>query len=498
MLSWKEDITRRKNSRRKKKRDERRADGTCTRGRRKEEGEMAALVPSWLACVRRTQQHVFKRIKHNLASTSPCGRRTLSTSCSHSHGDSEDGQGGGGGGGGGGGVESGSIVSEGWSDAKTFGLSEDQVEFKTVSDHFAANELLPYAAKWDEEKHFPQDVLRQAAGLGFGGIYCSEEYGGSGLGRLDAAVIFEALAYGDVSFTAYLTIHNMNCYVLDTFGSKEQKEKYLSRMTSMELFSSYCLTEPNSGSDAASLATIATRKGEDYVLNGSKAFISGGGVSDVYVVMARTGEPGPKGISCFLVEKDTEGVSFGKPEVKLGWNSQPTTVVSFDDVVVPRANRIGDEGVGFKIAMAGLDGGRINIATCSVGGAQFALDAAREYSSGRKQFGKELSRFQNTQFKLADMMTSLTASRLMVRRAAMALDAKIPSATAEAAMAKRFATDTCFDVANQALQLHGGYGYLRDYPVERVLRDLRVHSILEGTNEIMRVIIAREMDKQLI
>mmetsp|Transcript_40650 Transcript_40650/g.86560 ORF Transcript_40650/g.86560 Transcript_40650/m.86560 type:complete len:418 (+) Transcript_40650:172-1425(+) len=396
------------------------------------------------------------------------------------------------------GPSSGALASDSVSDPLTFGLSEDQCEFKQMADQFALNELVPNAEAWDEKKFFPVDKLKEAAGLGFGGIYCSEAHGGSGLGRLDAAVIFESLAYGDISFTAYLTIHNMNCFVVDTYGSDALKEKYLSRMTCMDLFSSYCLTEPNSGSDAASLATTATRKGDDYVLNGAKAFISGGGVSDVYIVMARTGEAGPKGISCFLVEKSMAGVSFGKPEVKLGWNSQPTTVVSFDDVVVPAANRIGEEGLGFTIAMQGLDGGRINIATCSVGGGQFALDQAREYVGGRKQFGRELAKFQNTQFKLADMMTSVSASRLMVRRAARALDAKIPSATAEAAMAKRFATDTCFDVANQALQMHGGYGYLRDYPVERVLRDLRVHSILEGTNEIMRVIIAREMGRETI
>ena len=402
----------------------------------------------------------------------------------------------------------GTVPSESSMGHLTFGLSEDQAEFKTVADQFAQNELLPHSSQWDEEKHFPVDVLRQAASLGFGGIYCSEVYGGSGLGRLDAAVIFEALAYGDISFTAYLTIHNMNCFILDTFGTEEQKQRYLTRMTTMELLSSYCLTEPNSGSDAASLTTNAILKkdgeGEGssqsyYVLNGAKAFISGGGQSDVYVVMARTGEPGPKGISCFLVEKDMNGVSFGKPEIKLGWNSQPTCVVNFDNVKIPVENRIGDEGIGFKIAMMGLDGGRINIATCSVGGAQFALDQTREYTKGRKQFGKDISSFQNTRFKLADMLTKVHASRLMVRRAASALDCKIPSATAECAMAKRFATDTCFEVADTALQLHGGYGYLRDYPVERVLRDLRVHSILEGTNEIMRVIISREMmDKEIL
>ena len=366
---------------------------------------------------------------------------------------------------------------------------------------FAAKELTPFSSEWDETKYFPVETLKKAAELGFGGIYCGDEHGGTGLGREDAAVIFEALAYGDISFTAYLTIHNMNCYVLDKFGTTAQKEKYLERMTCMDLLSSYCLTEPNSGSDAASLQTTAARREDgSYVLNGAKAFISGGGTSDVYIVMARTDSSADKakGITCFLVEKTDEGVSFGKPEKKLGWNSQPTCVVQFDDVVVPEENRIGEEGEGFKIAMMGLDGGRINIATCSVGGAAFALDAAREYTGGRKQFGKPLDKFQNTQFKLADCATSLAASRLLVRRAARSLDAKIPSATAECAMAKRFATDACFDIANACLQLHGGYGYLRDYPVERIVRDLRVHSILEGTNEIMRVIIAREMDKEKI
>jgi len=359
-------------------------------------------------------------------------------------------------------------------------MTEAQQEFRELALDFAKGELLPHAARWDEEKHFPVDALRHAASLGFGGIYVSEEFGGIGLGRKDAAVIFEALAYGDVPTTAYLTIHNMNCFVLDRFGTQEQKERWLPRMTAMELLSSYCLTEPGAGSDAAALATAAARDGDDYVLTGAKAFISGGGASDVYIVLARTGGPGPGGVSCFLVEAGAPGLSFGKQEVKLGWNCQPTAVVNLDGVRVPAAQRIGAEGEGFKIAMAGLDGGRINIATCSVGGAQFCLDAAHDYAATRKQFGRAIEDFQNTQFKLADMATGLVASRVMVYNAAEALDAGLPSATASAAMAKRFATDTCYDIANDAQQLHGGYGYLREYPVERYMRDLRVHSILEG------------------
>jgi len=376
-------------------------------------------------------------------------------------------------------------------------LTETQSDIRELALDFARNELAPHAAKWDAEKVFPVDALRHAASLGFGAIYSSEEFGGAGLGRRDAAVVFEALAYGDVSTAAYVTIHNMNCFLLDTFGSPEQKERWLPRLASMELLSSYCLTEPGSGSDAASLSTQARRDGDDYVLSGSKAFISGAGAADVYFIMARTGEPGsgPGGITCFLVEKGAEGLSFGAPEHKLGWNSQPTAIVNLDGVRVPAAQRVGEEGQGFKIAMRGLDGGRINIAACSLGGAQFCLETAQEYVASRKQFGKPLGALQATQFKLADMATDLRASRLMVHSAADALDNKLPSATGAAAMAKRFATDTCFSVVDRALQLHGGYGYLRDYPIERYLRDLRVHSILEGTNEIMRVIAAREMQR---
>lgn len=341
------------------------------------------------------------------------------------------------------------------------------------------------------------DVLRRAANLGFGGLFCSPDVGGLKLSRSDGAVIFEALAYGDVSTTAYLTIHNMCCSLIDRFGTNEQRTHWLPRLTNMELLSSYCLTEPGSGSDASSLQTMARQQpgSTDYVLNGSKAFISGGGVSDVYLVMARSGIDGPKGISCFLVEKNMAGLSFGRPEHKLGWRSQPTTAVVLDNVRVPCTNLIGEEGQGFKIALSGLDGGRINIATCSVGGAQFCLDTTEEYVKGRKQFGKAIIDFQSTQFKLADMVTRIQASRLMVAHAASALDAGAPGTTATVAMSKRFATDTCYDVCNDALQLHGGYGYLNDYPIERYVRDLRVHTILEGTNEIMQLIIARHMTR---
>ena len=372
-------------------------------------------------------------------------------------------------------------------------LDEDQSAIRDAARAFAEAELAPNAARWDEEKHFPVDVLRQAAALGFAAIYVREEVGGSGLGRLHAALIFEELARGCVSTAAFLSIHNMCGWMVDRFGSDELRARFSARMASMELIASYCLTEPGSGSDAASLRTSARLQGEDYVLNGAKAFISGGGVSDLYLVMARTGGPGPKGISTFAVEKGAPGLSFGAQERKLGWNSQPTAMVQFDDCRVPAANRVGDEGEGFRIAMMGLDGGRVNIAACSLGGAGFALDTARAYMETRRQFDRPLKDFQALQFRLADMATDLEASRLMVRQAAAAIDADDPGKTRLCAMAKRFATDACFDIADQALQLHGGYGYLKDYPLERILRDLRVHRILEGTNEIMRVIIAREM-----
>ncbi|HEX2560421.1 acyl-CoA dehydrogenase family protein [Phenylobacterium sp.] len=377
-----------------------------------------------------------------------------------------------------------------------FELSEEQRAIQEAASAFAAAELAPHSARWDAEKHFPVDVLRKAAELGFAGIYTSEETGGAGLSRLDAAIIFEALAYGDVPVTAYLTIHNMATWMVDRFGSAELRRKYVPRLTSMELIASYCLTEPGSGSDAAALRTTARRDGESYVLDGSKAFISGGGVSDIYVVMARTGEPGAKGVSCFVVEKDSPGLTFGAQERKMGWNAQPTAQVNFDGVRVPAENRVGAEGEGFRFAMMGLDGGRLNIAACSLGGAGFALDTAKTYMEQRQQFGRPLKDFQALQFKIADMATELEAARLMVRRAAAALDARDPAATKLCAMAKRFATDAGFSVANEALQLHGGYGYLQDYPLERIVRDLRVHQILEGTNEIMRVIISREMFRQ--
>lgn len=377
-----------------------------------------------------------------------------------------------------------------------FALNEDQVAIQDAARAFAEGQLAPHAAEWDEKKHFPVDVLRQAAQLGFAGIYVNEDVGGSGLSRLDASIIFEALSYGDVPTAAYLTIHNMASWMIDRFGSEELRQRYLPRLTTMELIASYCLTEPGSGSDAANMRTSAKRDGDHYVLNGGKAFISGGGVSDVYVVMARTGGDGAKGVSAFVVEKGMEGLSFGANERKMGWNAQPTAQVNFDNCRVPVANRIGQEGEGFRFAMMGLDGGRLNIASCSLGGAQFALDTAKAYMETRSQFGKPLKDFQALQFKLADMATELEAARLMVRRAAHALDNKHPEATKLCAMAKRFATDAGFQVANDALQLHGGYGYLQDYPLERIVRDLRVHQILEGTNEIMRVIIAREMFRQ--
>jgi alkylation response protein AidB-like acyl-CoA dehydrogenase len=377
-----------------------------------------------------------------------------------------------------------------------FSLTEDQRAIQAAAEAFAAEALAPHSARWDEDKHFPVDVLRQAAGLGFGAIYVGEEMGGTGLGRLDASVVFEALAYGDVTVTAFLTIHNMCAWMIDRFGGDDLRSRYLPRMATMELIASYCLTEPNAGSDAAALATTARLDGDAYVLDGSKAFISGGGVSDLYIVMARTGGPGPKGVSAFVIEKGTPGLSFGAQEKKLGWNAQPTAQVHFDGVRVPLANRIGAEGDGFRFAMAGLDGGRINIASCSLGGARLALDTAKAHLETRRQFGAPLKDQQGLQWRLADMATELDAAQLMVRRAADALDRRDPQVTKYCAMAKRFATDAGFAVANQALQLHGGYGYLRDYPLERIVRDLRVHQILEGTNEIMRVIIARELFRQ--
>ena len=377
-----------------------------------------------------------------------------------------------------------------------FELNTEQAAFQAMARDFAANEFAPHAALWDRDKVFPVDALRKAAALGFGGIYVAEDVGGSGLARLDAALIFEALASACASTSAYLSIHNMANWMVDAFGNDAQRQKWLPGLSTMELLASYCLTEPGSGSDAAALKTRAVRDGDDYVLNGSKAFISGAGSTDLYVTMVRTGEDGPRGISCLAIEKDSPGLSFGAQENKLGWHSQPTAMVNFEDCRVPLANRIGDEGQGFRIAMAGLDGGRINIAACSLGAAAASLEVAREHLLVREQFGRKLADFQALQFKLADMATELEAARLMIYNAAAKLDAKAPDATQACAMAKRFATDAGFNVCNDALQLLGGYGYLMDHPVERHLRDLRVHQILEGTNEIMRVIIARGLLKE--
>jgi alkylation response protein AidB-like acyl-CoA dehydrogenase len=377
-----------------------------------------------------------------------------------------------------------------------FELNEDQRAIEEAARRFAAERLAPHAAEWDANEHFPVDALREAAALGFASIYIKGDVGGSDMSRLDAAIIFEELSAGCTSTAAFISIHNMASWMIDRFANEEQRKRFLPKLTTMEKIASYCLTEPGSGSDAAALKARAVKDGDHYLLDGSKAFISGAGTSDVYVCMVRTGEEGPKGISCIVVEKGTPGLSFGKKERKMGWNSQPTALVNFDNCRVPATNRIGAEGEGFRIAMMGLDGGRINIGACSVGTARAALDEAKSYASDRKQFGKRISDFQASQFKLADMATELEASRLMIRSAAAALDRRDPRATMLCAMAKRFATDVGFNIANNALQLHGGYGYLRDFPAERHVRDLRVHQILEGTNEIMRVIIGREMFRQ--
>ncbi|MGE0830123.1 MAG: isobutyryl-CoA dehydrogenase [Hyphomonadaceae bacterium] len=375
-------------------------------------------------------------------------------------------------------------------------LTEDQVLIADMARDFAQERLRPNAARWEAEKTLDKDVLREMASLGFAGIYVKEDVGGSGLGRLDAALIFEQLSRGCVSTASFVSIHNMCSWMIDTFGSDEQRKRFLPSLTKMETIASYCLTEPNAGSDAGSLRTSAKADGNShYVLNGSKAFISGGGFSDLYVVMARTSDDGARGVSTFVVENGTPGLSFGKNEDKMGWQAQPTAAVIFEDCRVPAENRIGPEGEGFKYAMRGLDGGRLNIAACSLGGAQDALDRALAYAQERKQFGKALADFQATQFKLADMATELAASRAILYEAARRLDAKDAEATKYCAMAKRFVTDTGFKVANDALQIHGGYGYLKDYEVERIVRDLRVHQILEGTNEIMRVIVARDLLK---
>lgn len=372
-------------------------------------------------------------------------------------------------------------------------FTEEQKAIQDMAYDFAMSEMAPRASKWDAERIFPTDVLRELAALGFAGVYVGEEHGGSGLSRLEAALVFEALSAGCTSTAAYLTIHNMASWMIDSFGNDSQRAKYLPPLMRMDMMASYCLTEPDSGSDAAAMRSRAVREGDHYVLNGGKAFISGAGQSDLYVVMVRTGDDGAGGVSCFLIEKDTPGLSFGANERKMGWNNQPTAQVIFEDCCVPVENLLGNEGEGFKFAMKGLDGGRLNIAACSLGTAQRAFDKALAYAGEREQFGSKISDFQAIQFKLADMATDLQAARLMLYDAARALDANDPDRTKRSAMAKRFVTDTGFNVANEALQIHGGYGYLQDYEVERMVRDLRVHQILEGTNEIMRVIIARHL-----
>ena len=372
-------------------------------------------------------------------------------------------------------------------------LTEEQRAIQDMALDFAMAEMAPHAMRWDAEKIFPTDVLRKLAKLGFAGVYVREEYGGSGLSRLEAALVFEALSAGCTSTAAFLTIHNMASWMIDSFGNESQRAKFVPPLMQMDLMASYCLTEPGSGSDAAAMRSRAQRDGDHYVLNGSKAFISGAGYSDLYVAMVRTGDEGAGGVSCFLIEKDTPGLSFGANERKMGWNSQPTAQVIFEDCRVPAENLLGAEGDGFKFAMKGLDGGRLNIAACSLGTAQRAFDKALTYAGEREQFGNRISEFQAIQFKLADMATELQAARLMLYDAARALDANDPERTKRSAMAKRFVTDAGFNVANEALQIHGGYGYLQDYEVERMVRDLRVHQILEGTNEIMRVIIARHL-----
>jgi alkylation response protein AidB-like acyl-CoA dehydrogenase len=376
-----------------------------------------------------------------------------------------------------------------------FSLSEDQIAIQDMARKFTADMITPHAARWDEDHHYPVDVWKAAGELGFGGIYVAEESGGIGLGRLEAALIMEAMAYGCPATSAYVSIHNMGAWMIDCFGSPELKARFLAGLVSMEQIASYCLTEPGSGSDAAALKTTAVRGGDHYVLNGTKQFISGGGFNDIYLVMVRTGDAGPKGISCLVIEKDTPGLSFGAPERKLGWNASPTAQVIFEDCRVPVANRLGEEGEGFRIAMAGLDGGRLNIGACSLGGAQRCLDEAVAYVKDRRQFGKAIAEFQNTQFTLADMATDLEAARALLYLAAAKVTAGAPDKTKFAAMAKKLASDSGSEIVDKALQMFGGYGYLKDYPIERFWRDLRVHRILEGTNEVMRMIIGRDLLK---
>ncbi|MHA7967917.1 isobutyryl-CoA dehydrogenase [Rhizobium sp. CAU 1783] len=374
-----------------------------------------------------------------------------------------------------------------------FTLSDQQQAFVDMAADFAAEELAPFALDWDQNKHFPVDTLKRAGSLGLGAICVADDVGGSGLGRLDTALIIEALATGCPTVAAYISIHNMCATMIDRYGTPEQREAHLPALATMDALASYCLTEPGCGSDAAALKTRAVRDGDDYVLTGQKQFISGAGSSALYLVMARTGEDGPKGISAFLVPGDAKGLTFGANEKKMGWNAQPTRAVMMDAVRVPAENRLGAEGEGFRIAMSGLDGGRLNIAAASLGGARSAFDKAVAYMKDRKAFGKPIAEFQALQFELADMATDLEAARTFLWRAASALDDKAPDATRLCAMAKRLVTDRCFEVANRALQLHGGYGYLAEYGIEKIVRDLRVHQILEGTNEIMRVIVARSV-----
>jgi alkylation response protein AidB-like acyl-CoA dehydrogenase len=377
-----------------------------------------------------------------------------------------------------------------------FDLTEDQIAIQDMARKLTADAITPHAAKWDEEHIFPRDTIKATAELGFASIYVSEASGGIGLGRLEAALIMEAMAYGCPTTSAYISIHNMAAWMIDCFGNQAVKDKYLPSLVTMDKLAGYCLTEPSSGSDAAALKTTAKLENDHYVVNGTKQFISGGGVNDVYVTMVRTGAEGPKGISCLVIEKGMEGVSFGAPERKLGWNASPTAQVIFDNVKVPVENRVGAEGDGFRFAMAGLDGGRINIGACSLGGAQRCLDEAITYTKDRQQFGQPVADFQNTQFMLADMATDLEAARALLYLAAAKVTANAPDKSRFSAMAKRLATDNGSSIVDRALQLHGGYGYLKDYPIERFWRDLRVHSILEGTNQVMRMIIGRDLLRQ--
>ncbi|MET0180554.1 MAG: acyl-CoA dehydrogenase family protein [Novosphingobium sp.] len=377
-----------------------------------------------------------------------------------------------------------------------FQLTDDQLAIQDMARKFTADAITPFAAQWDEDKHFPREVIRAAGELGFGAIYVSEEMGGTGLGRLESALIFEALSYGCPSTAAYISVHNMASWIIDRFGGDEIKRRYLPQLVTTEKLGGYCLTEPGSGSDAAALKTTARLEGDHYVVSGTKQFITGGGVNDLYVTMVRTGNSGAKGISALVIEKDMPGVSFGAPERKLGWNSSPTAQVILDEVRVPVANRIGAEGDGFRFAMMGLDGGRLNIGACSLGGAQRCLDEAVRYTRERQQFRQPIADFQNTQFTLADMATDLEAARALLYLAAVKVTANAPDKSRFSAMAKRLATDSGSAIVDKALQLHGGYGYLKDYPIERFWRDLRVHSILEGTNQVMRMIVGRDLLRQ--